>query len=54
LESFNITEIYSNVIAHHLNRYGPSLMVTTKEEVAYVAKNQANSGSSGKVAAGGR
>jgi hypothetical protein len=29
-------------------------MVTTEEEVEYVAKNQANSGSSGEVATGGR
>jgi len=29
-------------------------MVTAKEEVAYVAKNEANSGGRGKAAAGGR
>jgi hypothetical protein len=29
-------------------------MVTAKEEVAHVAKNEANSGDRGKAAAGGR
>ena len=53
IRSLKITEIYSNVIAHRLNRYGPSPIVIIRKGERYVAKNQANSGGGGKAATRG-